>query len=105
MSVREDIRPLLLFFVHERSGPARRMDSVVAHLARVERDRLRVHRIDVDARPDLARRFAVEEVPALALVKNRRVVERRDGRVSQPKIEAMVAPHLAPRERAGVPVG
>ena len=93
----EDIRPLLLFFVHERSGPARRMESVVAHLAHVERDRLRVHRIDVDARPDLAERFWVDEVPTLALVKDRRVVARRDGRVSQPQIvgHARAAPRPA----------
>jgi thioredoxin-like negative regulator of GroEL len=100
MSMHEDIRPLLLFFVHERSGPARRMESVVAHLARVERDRLRVHRIDVDARPDLAERFAVDEVPTLALVKDRRVVARRDGRVSQPQIVGMLEQHLDPRATA-----
>jgi thioredoxin-like negative regulator of GroEL len=105
MSMREDTRPLLLFFVNERSGPARRMESVVAHLARVERDRLRVRRVDVDARPDLAERFCVVDVPTLALVKDRRIVARRDGRVSQPKIVGMLEPHLDPRETAAVQTG
>jgi len=39
---------LLVFFSSERSGPARRMDSLLAHLARKERDRLRVTRVDVE---------------------------------------------------------
>lgn len=89
-----DARPLLVFFSTQRSGPARRMESLLAHLARKERARLRVTKVDVDARPDLARRFAVDEVPALVLVKDRRAVARIDGRTSAPRIERMLAPHL-----------
>ena len=89
-------RPLLVFFWSERSGPARRMESLLAHLARKERERLRIRRVDVDASPELAERFMVEVVPTLVLVKDRRVVSRLDGRMSAPKIEAMLAPHLEP---------
>jgi thioredoxin 2 len=96
---------LLLFFVHERSGPARRMESVVAHVARVERDRLRVHRVDVDARPDLAERFHVADVPTLALVKDRRLVARREGRTSAPQIAGMIEAHLGRRDHAEVRPG
>ena len=87
-------RPLLVFFWSERSGPARRMESLLAHLARKERQRLRIRRVDVDASPELAERFGVEVVPTLVLVKGRRAVSRLDGRTSAPKIEAMLAPHL-----------
>ena len=48
--------PLLVFFTSRRSGPARRMESLLAHIARKERDTLRVKRVDVDERPDLAKR-------------------------------------------------
>jgi hypothetical protein len=34
-------------------------------------------------------------VPALVLVKGKRVVDRIDGRVSAPRIADMIAPHLA----------
>ena len=89
-----DDRPLLVFFWSERSGPARRMESLLAHLERKERDRLRIRRVDVDASPELAERFAVSVVPALVLVKDKRAVSRLDGRTSAPKIEAMLEPHL-----------
>ncbi|MGZ8783512.1 MAG: thioredoxin family protein, partial [Gaiellaceae bacterium] len=89
-----DERPLLVFFWSERSGPARRMESLLAHLERKERDRLRVRRVDVDANPELAERFKVDVVPTLVLVKDRRAVSRLDGRTSAPKIEAMLEPHL-----------
>jgi thioredoxin-like negative regulator of GroEL len=93
--VNDDAQPLLVFFSSERSGPARRMESLLAHLARKERARLKVIRVDVDVQPELAERFRVAEVPTLVLVKGKRVVGRLEGRVSQPRIEAMLEPHLA----------
>jgi thioredoxin 1 len=93
--VSTDAKPLLLFFWSERSGPARRMESLLAHLARKERMRLRVIRIDADTQPDLVERLKVSEVPTLVLVKGKRVVDRLEGRASAPKIEAMLTRHLA----------
>jgi thioredoxin 1 len=91
----DDSRLLLVFFSSERSGPARRMESLLAHLARKERTRLRVMRVDVEQQPELAQRFNVTDVPTLVLVKGKRVVDRIDGRVSAPTIENMLEPHLA----------
>jgi len=88
-------RPLLVFFTSQRSGPARRMESLLAHIARKERGRLRVSKVDVDDRPDLAERFRVDQVPALALVVGQRVVSRLEGRATAPRIESMLEPHLA----------
>jgi thioredoxin-like negative regulator of GroEL len=76
------------------------MESLLAHIARKERERLRVTRVDIDDRPDLADRFRVGEVPTLVLVKNRRAVARIEGRASAPRIERMLEPHLP-----GIPVG
>ena len=92
----EDPRPLLVFFYSERSGPARRMESLLAHLARKERERVRFRRVDVDLRPDLVARFKVDEVPTLVLVKGKRITERLVGRVSSPCIERMLETHLEP---------
>ncbi len=91
----ETALPTLLFFTKATSGPARRMESLLAHLARKERDRLRISRIDITASPEWAQRFAIEEAPALVLIKDRRPVARLEGRVSAPQIERMLDPHLA----------
>jgi thioredoxin-like negative regulator of GroEL len=90
----DEARPLLVFFCSQTSGPARRMESLLAHLARKERGRLRVLRVDVDEQPELAERFRVETVPTLVLVLGKRAVGRLEGRVSQPRIEALLQPHL-----------
>ncbi len=87
-------RPLLVFFTSQRSGPARRMESLLAHIARKERDSLRVKLVDVDERPDLAEKFRISQVPSLALVKGKRVVARLEGRATAPKIESMLDEQL-----------
>ena len=92
-------RPMLVFFTSRRSGPARRMESLLAHIARKERARLNVKKVDVETRPDIAERFKIEKVPSLALVVSKRVVDRLEGRATAPKIETMLEPHL-PEEEA-----
>jgi thioredoxin-like negative regulator of GroEL len=87
---------LLLFFSSPRSGPSRRMESLLAHIARKERGRLRIVQVDVDAKRELAERLGVEEAPTLVLFRGKRTVARLEGRVSAPRIEAMLEPHLAP---------
>jgi len=92
--VKDDHRPLLVFFSSERSGPARRMESLLAHLARKERDRLRVMHVDIDRNPEVGQKFRITTVPTLVLVKQKKVVGRIDGRASAPRIERMLEEHL-----------
>ena len=92
--------PILLFFTAATSGPARRMESLLAHLARKERSRLRIAKIDIDQSPEWVDRLKISDVPTLVLVKDRRLVGRLEGRASAPQIERMIAPHLAPKEKA-----
>jgi thioredoxin-like negative regulator of GroEL len=71
------------------------MESLVAHIARKERARLRVIQLDVDHRADLVEKLAIKDVPTLVLVVDRKAVARIDGRASAPKIEALLDVHLA----------
>ncbi|HUZ82906.1 MAG TPA: thioredoxin family protein [Gaiellaceae bacterium] len=91
-----DTPPLLVFFSSARSGPSRRMESLVAHVARKERHRLRVTQVDVEQRADLVEKLGVKTAPSLLLVKNGKVVARVDGRASAPTIDAMLEAHLEP---------
>lgn len=89
-----DRRNLVVFFSTLRSGPARRMDSLLAQLARKERHRPQVARVDVEERPELAEQFKVRRVPTLVLVKGKRAVARLEGRAIAAEIEELVEPHL-----------
>ena len=71
------------------------MESLLAHIARKDRDRLRVRRVDADEHPELLEKFAVDEVPSLVLVIEQRIVARLDGRANMPQIEQLIEEHLA----------
>jgi thioredoxin 2 len=92
--VRDSATPMLVFFTRATSGPARRMESLLAHVARKKRDRLRVRRVDAERNPRLLSKFAVEQVPSLVLVVDKKVVDRIDGRANLPQIEELLERHL-----------
>jgi thioredoxin 2 len=94
-------RNLLVFFSALHSGPARRMESLLAHLARKERHRLSVTRVDVDEKPELAERFKVRSVPTLILIKGRRAVARLEGKARAAEIEELVDRHLGDGVESG----
>ena len=71
------------------------MESLLAHIARKERHRIRVIQVDMDERSDVARRLRVDVAPTLVLVHGKRPIARIEGRASAPLIEAMLEQHLA----------
>lgn len=74
------------------------MESLLDQLARKERERLRVMRVDVEEDAETAQRFRVHEVPTLVLVKGKRTIARFEGRAKAADIEALVEPHLPARD-------
>jgi thioredoxin-like negative regulator of GroEL len=86
--------PTLIFFTQATSGPARRMESLLAHVARKERARLNVRRVDAEEHPDLVEKFSIQKLPTLVLVHDKQIVDRIDGRASMPQIEALLGTHL-----------
>lgn len=70
------------------------MESLLAHIARKERHRLRVVQVDVDERPEVAEKLGVAVAPTLVLVRGKELLARIEGRASAPRIEAMLEQHL-----------
>lgn len=87
-------RPALVFVGQEKSGPSRRMESLVAWVKVTQKKRLRVIDVDADESPALVRSLGVSRVPALVLVKNRRVLGRLEGRATGRQIEDLIRPHI-----------
>jgi thioredoxin-like negative regulator of GroEL len=83
-------KPILLFFTQRTSGPARRMESLIAHVARKERTRLKVVSVAADENVELAERLSVEQIPTLVLVADRSAVGRLEGRATGGQIDALI---------------
>ena len=96
-----DERPVLLFFSNRRSGPARRMSSLVAWVGVTEKKRLRVLEVDADDHRELAKALDVSIVPTLVLLRGRKVLGRLDGRVTGNDITRLIRPFVGSGSRAG----
>jgi thioredoxin-like negative regulator of GroEL len=75
------------------------MDSLIAQLARKQRERLRVARVDVEEDAATAERFRIRKVPTLVLVKGKRTIARFEGRAKAADIQELVEPHLPDEPR------
>jgi thioredoxin-like negative regulator of GroEL len=71
------------------------MESLVAWVKVTQKKRLRVIDLDVDDNPALVRKLAVGTIPALVLIKDRRVLGRLEGRATGQQIDELIRPHLA----------
>ena len=91
---RRDDRPVLLFFSHRRSGPARRMSSLVAWVGVTEKKRLRVVEVDAERNAKLAEALHVSAVPSLVLVRGNQVLGRLEGRATGTDITRLISPHV-----------
>jgi thioredoxin-like negative regulator of GroEL len=86
--------PALLFFTSVTSGPARRMESLLAVVAHRERGRLRVVTVDTDASRALADALGITEIPTLVLLRDRQAVARLEGRATGQQVDAMISAHV-----------
>src|SRR5437867_10415558 len=87
--------PALVFLSQRSSGPSRRMESLVAWVKVTQKKHLRVIDVDADENPTVVSKLDVGQIPALVLIKDRRVLGRLEGRATGRQIEDLIRPHLA----------
>ena len=89
-------KPSLVFFYSGQSGRCRRVEAFLAQVLQHRRNHgtFTVHRVETHGQPDLAERFAVETVPTLVVVEDRRVRARLESPRGCRDIETFLAPWL-----------
>jgi thioredoxin-like negative regulator of GroEL len=86
--------PALLFLGQDRSGPSRKMESIVASVKVTKRKQLRVIQLSADASQPLVRSLGISVLPALVLVKDGRILGRLEGRATGREIDELIRPHV-----------
>ena len=68
-------RPRLVFFYSPLSGRCRRVEGFIAQVLQRRRNHetFDLVRVPVDRRPDLAEKFAIDEVPTICVVEDRKL--------------------------------
>jgi thioredoxin-like negative regulator of GroEL len=89
-----DAKPMLVFVYSQLSGRCRRAEGYLAQVLQRRRnhDTFKLHRLDAEARPDLAERFRITALPTLLVVEEKVV----RGRLEDPRGCRDIAAFLEP---------
>ena len=71
----ESERPVLVDFFAEWCAPCRALGPIIGEVADEYETSIDVRKVDVDATPELARRYAVRSIPALMIFNGGELVE------------------------------
>lgn len=82
-------KTVLLDFYADWCGPCRRVSPLVEKIAKENPDFL-VGKVNVDAQPELARRFGVMGIPTLVVLKGGKAVRQEVGAKSEEEILSML---------------
>jgi thioredoxin 1 len=69
-TVRSADRPVLVDFTAAWCGPCKQIAPILEEIASEQADKLQVAKIDVDANPEMVRRYEVMSMPTLILFKD-----------------------------------
>ena len=83
--------PVIVDFYADWCGPCQMMAPVFAELARRQRGRAIVAKVDTDRNGEIGRRFAIRSIPTIAVLRDGKEVARRVGGMPIAALEQLLA--------------
>ena len=82
--------PIIVDFYADWCGPCKAMAPVFADLARRQRGKALVAKVDTDRNPVIAQRFNIRSIPTLTVLRNGKEVARQVGAIPIATLEQLL---------------
>ena len=89
-------KPVLLDFYADWCGPCKMLLPTVAKLAEKYEKDIEVRKINVDKNPELAQQFKVRSIPALFVLKDKKIEKALVGLQTEHALEKVIQEYLVP---------
>lgn len=93
-SIINEMRPVIVDFHALWCGPCKVQSPILADIAKMFGEKVRVIKIDVDKNPMLASRFQIQGVPTVIIFKAGKILFRQSGVVSKGQLQSLLQQHL-----------
>ncbi|MFM6133318.1 MAG: thioredoxin family protein, partial [Sphaerospermopsis kisseleviana] len=87
-------QPVLVYFWASWCGPCQLMSPMINLAASKYSDRLKIVKMEIDPNPLTVKRYQVEGVPALRLIKEKQLLESTEGVISKDQLLSLLDQHL-----------
>ncbi len=83
-------KPIILDLFATWCGPCKMLAPIFERVAAANADSVVFAKVDIDAVPELAERFAVQHVPTIIAIKGGETVHQSSGMMNEPTLTALV---------------
>ncbi len=84
--------PVLVDFWAEWCGPCRMVSPIVQRIAQEFTGRLRVVKVNVDQKPEIAAHYEIQGIPTLIIFKQGKIVWRQSGALPYESLIQVISP-------------